>query len=201
MRAITDSRINYSSCYLKIFVFGAGRARAERRGVAHANHFPAAGRLMRAGRAGAGGGSDARAQRRPSLSAGPRRGRSERDDDTSLSQRQLVNANKPRSRGTKYSTFTLRVRVRAHRGNERSRQEPTHAQGAAQIARTAAAAAAAPPRCATFDNFSRKLTCSVAVSGHVARAQPHHQRPTSPSRDCYCSSIGFISQKMRHRIV
>lgn len=40
-----------------------------RRGVAHANRFQVAGRLMRAGRADTGGGSDARAHYRPSLTA------------------------------------------------------------------------------------------------------------------------------------
>ncbi|KAH9630442.1 hypothetical protein HF086_016980 [Spodoptera exigua] len=53
---------------------------------------------MRAGRAGAGGGSDACAHRRPSLSAGAPSLRSERDDDNSLSQRRLVNTNRSRSR-------------------------------------------------------------------------------------------------------
>ncbi|CAH2091051.1 unnamed protein product [Euphydryas editha] len=53
---------------------------------------------MRAGRAGAGGGSDARTHRLPSLSAGLRVGQSERDRDTSLSQCRLVNTNRPRSR-------------------------------------------------------------------------------------------------------
>lgn len=88
----------------------AGRS-PSRHGVAHANRFPAAGRLMRAGRAGAGGGSDARAQRQPSLSPSVVLNRCERDHDTSLSQRRLVNTNKPRSRD-KYSTFTL-LRTRA----------------------------------------------------------------------------------------
>lgn len=82
-----------------------------RNGVAHANSFPAAGRLMRAGHAGAGGGSDARAHRLPSLSRGASENQCERDHDTSLSQRRLVNTNRPRSRD-KYSTFTLR-RTRA----------------------------------------------------------------------------------------
>ncbi|XP_047534748.1 uncharacterized protein LOC125069332 [Vanessa atalanta] len=71
---------------------------ASRRGIAHTNCFPAAGRLMRAGRAGAGGGSDARAHHLPSLSAGMRVEQSERDRDTSLSQCRLVNTNRPRSR-------------------------------------------------------------------------------------------------------
>ncbi|KAF9803128.1 hypothetical protein SFRURICE_012373 [Spodoptera frugiperda] len=69
-----------------------------RHGLAHANRFPAAGRLMRAGRAGAGGGSDACAHRRPSLSAGMQSLRCERDDNNSLSQRRLVNTNRSRSR-------------------------------------------------------------------------------------------------------
>lgn len=68
------------------------------RGIAHANCFPAAGRLMRAGRAGAGGGSDARAHRLPSRSAGAQVRSCERDGDTSLSQCRLVNTNRPRSR-------------------------------------------------------------------------------------------------------
>lgn len=48
VRAITTLRINYSRCYLKIFVCDAERSRtaACRHGVAHANRFPAAGRLM-----------------------------------------------------------------------------------------------------------------------------------------------------------
>ncbi|OWR43159.1 hypothetical protein KGM_213598 [Danaus plexippus plexippus] len=82
------------------------------RGIAHANCFPAAGRLMRAGRAGAGGGSGARAHRPPSRSgAAPARGR-ERDGDSSRSQRRLVNTNRPKSRD-KYSTFTTRTHTAA----------------------------------------------------------------------------------------
>lgn len=122
------------------------------RGAAHANCFPAAGRLMRAGRAGAVGGSDARAYCRPSLSVGAPCCRSEREHGTSLSQRRLVNTNRPRSRD---KVFDLHF---THTSARRSRREITHARGASRIA-----SRSAPSWCATFDNFSRKLTCSVAV--------------------------------------
>lgn len=108
--ADTDIRKSARDHYLanKLFVLLSKNIRVRRRalatrspsrhGVAHANRFPAAGRLMRAGRAGAGGGSDACAHRRPSLSTSVPPRRSERDDDNSLSQRRLVNTNRPRSR-------------------------------------------------------------------------------------------------------
>lgn len=108
--ADTDIRKSARDHYLanKLFVLLSKNIRLRRRalaarspsrhGLAHANRFPAAGRLMRAGRAGAGGGSDACAHRRPSLSAGMQSLRSERDDNNSLSQRRLVNTNRSRSR-------------------------------------------------------------------------------------------------------
>ncbi|CAH2039540.1 unnamed protein product, partial [Iphiclides podalirius] len=78
---------------------------------------------MRAGRAGAGGGSGARAHRRPSLSAVMARRPSERDRDTSLSQRRLVNTNRPRSRD---KIFDLHF-TRTHTGAQAPRHERTHA--------------------------------------------------------------------------
>lgn len=123
--ADTDIHKSARDHYLanKLFVLLSKNIRVRRRalaarspsrhGVTHANRFPAAGRLMRAGRAGAGGGSDACAHRRPSLSADAASPQSERDGDNSLSQRRLVNTNRPRSRD-KYSTFTSRrTRARA----------------------------------------------------------------------------------------
>ncbi|KAJ8713546.1 hypothetical protein PYW07_013916 [Mythimna separata] len=153
--ADTDIRKSARDHYLanKLFVLLSKNIRVRRRalaarspsqhGVAHANRFPAAGRLMRAGRAGAGGGSDACAHHRPSLSADAPPPQSERDGDNSLSQRRLVNTNRPRSRD-KYSTFTSR-RTRA-RALIASRQFPTHAR-CSQIARGRRRAAAAPPVC------------------------------------------------------
>ncbi|CAH0398800.1 unnamed protein product [Chilo suppressalis] len=93
VRAITTLRINYPRCYLKIFVCEARRSKPQldRHEVARANRFPAAGRLMRAGRAGAGGGSDARAHHRPSLSISSFGSECERDHDCSLSQRRVLN--------------------------------------------------------------------------------------------------------------
>lgn len=88
---------------------------ASRRGIAHTNCFPAAGRLMRAGRAGAGGGSGARAHRLPSRSARARAGRSERDRDTSLSQSRLVNTNRPRSRDKIFDLHFTRTHTRERR--------------------------------------------------------------------------------------
>ncbi|KAJ8716051.1 hypothetical protein PYW08_013336 [Mythimna loreyi] len=153
--ADTDIRKSARDHYLanKLFVLLSKNIRVRRRalaarspsqhGVAHANRFPAAGRLMRAGRAGAGGGSDACAHHRPSLSADAPLSQSERDGDNSLSQRRLVNTNRPRSRD-KYSTFTSqRTRARALIA---SRQFPTHARRS-QIARGRRRAAAAPPVC------------------------------------------------------
>lgn len=135
-----------------------GGRRASRRGIAHANCFPAAGRLMRAGRAGAGGGSDARAHRLPSLSAGMRGRRCERDRDTSLSQCRLVNTNRPRSRD---KIFDLHFTC-THTCALPSRRA-AHMHRASRIARSSQHAVA-PHHCATFDNFSRKLTCSVSVN-------------------------------------
>lgn len=72
--ANTNLRINYSRCYLKIFVCDAKHSEPagcerSRRGVAHTNCCPAAGRLMRAGRFGAGNSSATHAHvaSRPSL--------------------------------------------------------------------------------------------------------------------------------------
>lgn len=138
---------------------------ASRRGIAHTNCFPAAGRLMRAGRAGAGGGSGARAHRLPSRSARARAGRSERDRDTSLSQCRLVNTNRPRSRDKIFDLHFMRTHTR-----ERRRRH-THAW-ASRIARQRRRTA----RCATFDNFSRKLTCSAAVDEARRRHVALHER-------------------------
>ena len=133
-----------------------------RHGVAHANRFPAAGRLMRAGRAGAGGGSDACAHRPPSLSADAPPLRSERDDDNSLSQRRLVNTNRPRSRDEIFDLhFTTHTSACADR-----------VATASHTCALLANCSRPPPRrrCATFDNFSRKLTCTVTVDEARPRA-------------------------------
>lgn len=158
VRAITTLRINYSRCYLKIFRARRSAVAARspsRHGVAHANRFPAAGRLMRAGRAGAGGGSDARAHRRPSLSGRAAPHRSERDHDTSLSQRRLVNTNRLRSRD---KIFDLHFTTHTSAAAALVAMSPTHARRGSRIARHSS-----PARSATFDNFSRKLTCTVTV--------------------------------------
>lgn len=109
-----------------------------RDGAAHANRFPARQRLMRAGRAGAGGGSGARAQSGRPCRRPPRRTESERDHSSSLSQCRLVNTNRPRSRD-KYSTFTRRTRARELIASRRA----PHTRANSRIARAAAAAAAA----------------------------------------------------------
>ncbi|KOB79188.1 Uncharacterized protein OBRU01_00924 [Operophtera brumata] len=126
-----------------------------RNGVAHANSFPAAGRLMRAGRAGAGGGSDARAHHRPSLSRGASENQCERDHDTSLSQRRLG------------QIFDLHFTTHTSTLADRVATSSTHAQ-VANCPRhpppPPPAPAPTPRHCATFDNFSRKLTCTVTVA-------------------------------------
>lgn len=170
----TDIRKSARDHYLanKLFVLLSKNIRVRRRalaarspsrhGVAHANRFPAAGRLMRAGRAGAGGGSDARAHRHPSLSAYALPPRCERDHDNSLSQRRLVNTNRPRSRDKIFDLhFTTHTSACADR------------VATAPHTRALLANCWPPPpprRCATFDNFSRKLTCTVTVDEARPRA-------------------------------
>lgn len=125
-----------------------------RHGVAHANRFPAAGRLMRAGRAGAGGGSDARAHRRLSLSTGARRWQCERDHGCSLSERASV---EPIDRRVGTNIRPSRARTPARAGCD----EDSHSD-----ARCLANCSPTPRRrrCASFEIFSRKLTCSVAMN-------------------------------------
>ncbi|KAG6444818.1 hypothetical protein O3G_MSEX003533 [Manduca sexta] len=142
--ADTDTRKSARGHQLanKLFALLSKNIRARRRafagcgpsrcGVTHANRFPAAGRLMRAGRAGAGGGSDARAHRRPSLSRSERMRPSERDHDTSLSQCRLVNTNRPRSRD---KIFDLHFTTHTSAHADRVATSTTHARRASRIAR------------------------------------------------------------------
>lgn len=78
VRANTNLRINYSRCYLKIFVCDAKHSEPagcerSRCGVEHTNCCPAAGRLMRAGHSSAGNDSATHAHvaSRPFLETAP----------------------------------------------------------------------------------------------------------------------------------
>lgn len=126
--------------------------------------------VMRAGRAGAGGGSDARAHRRPSLSACALGPRSEQDRDTSLSQRQLVNTNRPRSRDKIFDLhFTTHTSaMRARRDEARTLAQCSQIASGRRHRRGCR-------RCATFDNFSRKLTCTATVGEARPLATCSHQ--------------------------
>lgn len=84
VRANTYLRINYLSCYLKIFGCDAEYCESRTYKIAHANRFPAAGRLMRAGHSAAVGGSGARAYHNPSRSSGERGWACEWDDCSPL---------------------------------------------------------------------------------------------------------------------
>ncbi|CAB3251746.1 unnamed protein product [Arctia plantaginis] len=150
--ADTDIRKSARDHYLanKLFVLLSKNIRVRRRalaarslsrrGVAHANRFQVAGRLMRAGRADTGGGSDARAHYRPSLSSRAPRLQSERDHDNSLSQRRLVNTNRPRSRD---KIFDLHFTTHTSAHGDRVATSTTHAR----VPRKLLAAAAPPPVC------------------------------------------------------
>lgn len=101
VRAITTLRINYSCCYLKIFVCDAERsqpaARADTELHTRTASPPRGDWWGQAAPAPAEAPTHAHTAARPFPRAA-RRHRSERDHDNSLSQRRLVNTNRPRSR-------------------------------------------------------------------------------------------------------
>lgn len=96
----------------------------------------------------------ARARRHPSLSTNGAHHWNEQYRSHSLSQRRLVNTNKPRSR----DKIFVRPSLYAHERARRSRHEPPHIRAALRIARRSA------PRVLLLIIFSRKLTCSVVVA-------------------------------------
>lgn len=95
----------------------------------------------------------ARASRQPSLSTNGARRWSKQYHSNSLSQRRLVNTNKPRSR----DKIFVRPSLYAHERARRSRHEP-HMRAGLRIASRSA------PRVLLLIIFYRKLTCSVVVA-------------------------------------
>lgn len=163
VRAITTLRINYSCCYLKIFVCDAERSQPAARADTEL-HTRTASPLRgdwwgQAAPAPAEAPTHAHTAARPFPRVRRRCGAS----GTTTTHYHSGDSWTPIDRvvGTKYSTFTSqRTRARALIAY---RQFPTHAQSS-QIASRHRRAAVAPRRCATFDNFSRKLTCTVTVA-------------------------------------
>lgn len=198
VRAITTLRINYSCCYLKIFVCDAERSQPAARADTDL-HTRTASPLRgdwwgQAAPAPAEAPTHAHTAVRPFPRACNRCGAS----GTTTTHYHSADSWTPIDRGvgTKYSTFTSqRTRARALIA---SRQLHTHARSS-QIARGRRRAAAAPP--VTFYNFSRKLTCTVTVDEarppatwpplstttdhRPPSATPHHTLTTPHSNHCW----------------
>lgn len=177
VRAITNLRINYSRCYLKIFVCDAKHsgpaAGADTESHTRTASPPRGDWWGQAAPAPAEAPTHAHTAGRPfprvQLAAGA--------SGTTAPHYHSADSWTPIDRrvGT-----NIRPSLYAHECVLRSQRGTTHAQEPRELLAAAPRAPAprVPRRCATFDNFSRKITCSVAVveaRPPATATWPHHE--------------------------